>query len=367
MSDYFYETALTLVPGLGSKTIRQLLDLYNTAQEVFKLPHSELKNTFGNHVNLIDAIENHTTFARADEELAFAQRYDIHLLYYTDAAYPQRLNRPNCEDTPVLLYYKGAANLNAERVISVVGTRRATEYGREMTQKLVAGLRQQGILVVSGLAFGIDTAAHTASVANGIPTVGVVAHGLDQLYPPQNRQLASNMVSQGEGLITEYTSKTVVQPGMFPARNRIIAALADAVVVVEAGNKGGALITANLAIGYNREVLAFPGRVGDKYSEGCNRIISNSKAVLIQNSDDLLAVLNWDNLNSTTAPQPQLFPTLTDEETILYNLLNQQGALSMEEMMQRSNLSLPKIASLLLALELKSLCKCLPGKIYKLI
>ncbi len=358
--------ALTFIPKVGCKSLRQLIDITGSAEKVFELKHSDLVQIFGNHTDIIDAIEHKTTFARAEEELAFAEKHHIKILWFTDANYPQRLNRPDCEDTPPLLYYIGDADLNAQKVVSIVGTRRATEYGKEMTLRLVKGLQQEGILVVSGLAYGIDTASHKAAREFGLPTVGVVAHGLDTLYPPQNRSLAKEMASSNGGLITEYPSRTAIHPSYFPARNRIIAALSDAVVVVEAGVKGGALITANLANGYHRDVLAFPGRVGDKYSEGCNRIISNGKATLVQDSDELFAIMGWERKASPAARQQHLVLDLTGDQTTIYNILSAQGPMPIEEMAHFCDLPLPKIATELLGLELKGICKCLPGKVYKL-
>jgi DNA processing protein len=358
--------ALTFIPKVGCKSLRQLIDITGSAEKVFELKHNDLVQIFGNHTDIIDAIEHKTTFARAEEELAFAEKHHIKILWFTDANYPQRLNRPDCEDTPPLLYYIGDADLNAQKVVSIVGTRRATEYGKEMTRLMVKGLQQEGILVVSGLAYGIDTASHKAAREFGLPTIGVVAHGLDTLYPPQNRSLAKEMASSNGGLITEYPSRTAIHPSYFPARNRIIAALSDAVVVVEAGVKGGALITANLANGYHRDVLAFPGRVSDKYSEGCNRIISNGKATLVQDSDELFAIMGWERKSSPAARQQRLVLDLTGDQTTIYNILSAQGPMPIEEMAHFCDLPLPKIATELLGLELKGICKCLPGKVYKL-
>lgn len=360
--------ALTFVSGLTCRRIRQLLEIVNTPEELYRCSRSQLSEIFGKHTSIIDAIINKTTFARAEEELRFMEKHHIRPLFYTDNDYPQRLNQPDCEDTPPLLYYLGNADLNSQRVVSIVGTRKATEYGKSLTQKLVEGLKGEGVLVVSGLAYGIDTAAHINAVSSNIPTVGVVAHGLDQLYPTQNRKLATEMARNGGGILTEYPSQTRIQTSYFPARNRIIAALADAVVVVEASETGGALITANLANGYNREVMAFPGRVGDIYSAGTNRIIHTNKASLIASANDLIELMNWER---RSAPQSAIQTTLplnmTADQTRIHRLLSDNESLPIEEIMHQLDLSMPKIATALLDMELKGICKCLPGKRYRLL
>lgn len=359
--------ALSFVSGLSCRAMRLLLDIYGSPKDIYQLPAKELREAMPRNKAIAQAIINKSTFARAEQELLFCEKHHITPLFCTDKAYPQRLNLPGSEDTPPLLYSMGNTNLNAKKVVAVVGTRRATEYGKEMTEKLIADFQGQDILVVSGLAYGIDTMAHTASLSNHLPTVGVVAHGFDQLYPPQNRNLAKQMLQDGGGLITEYPSYTKIHPSYFPARNRIIAALSDAVVVVEAGVKGGALITANLANGYHREVFAFPGRVGDKYSEGSNRIISTNKAALIQSGNDLFELMCWEKKEpSEKSQQTKMLLDLSADETIIYNLLSQHETLAIEETITLCELGMPRIAAAFLNLELKDVCRCLPGKRYKL-
>lgn len=364
--DLTYAIALTMLPQVGSNSARQLLEMFETPEKVFHLSHSQLSKVFNKHENIINAITDPALLHKAENELAFCEKEGIRVLYFTDPDYPQRLNSPDCEDTPVLLYYIGSANLNKERVISIVGTRRATEYGRSNTELLVNGMKQEEVLIVSGLALGIDSAAHRAALANMLPTVAVVAHGLEQIYPPQNRDLAKRIVQSGGGIITEYPHGTAINPGMFPARNRIIAALSDATVVVEASVKGGALITANIANGYHRDVLTFPGRVGDTYSAGCNRIIASNKAQLIENSDDLFASLSWERKYASVGIQTQLPLDLPPDELAILSILHRaDNALTMEELQEKSNFTLPKISTLLLGMELKNLVRALPGNRYK--
>ncbi len=367
MRDYTYEIALTMTPGLGPASVRQLLGITGTAQALFNMNKKELQQLFGHRIAIINAIAEKTTMAAAEKEMQFVENHHIQVLYYDEPAYPQRLNRSDCNDCPILLYYMGNANLNAGKALSVVGTRRATTYGREATAKLVGGFVGQDIVIVSGLALGIDACAHTAALNSQLPTVGVLAHGLDHLYPSQNRNLAKQMLDCG-GLITEMPSGTKMHPGLFPARNRIIAAMSDATVVVEAANTGGALITANIASGYHRDIFAVPGRITDNYSDGCNAIIASHKAVLVRSATDIMDNMNWSGQASAKSRQRELFPNLQGDEQTIYNLIQQHDeGCSIDDLRALCDLALPKIATALLGLELKDLCHCLPGKIYKII
>lgn len=366
MTDHrLYAIALTLTPGLGPQTCRQLLELYPSPEEIFSLGRSRLQELFGRHTAIIDSIEAKTCLPRAQQELDYIDHHGIDMLFIGDDDYPQRLKRAECGDLPVVLYRKGRCNLNAQHAVSIVGTRRATEYGKECTRRIIEQMQADGITIVSGLAYGIDTAAHTCAVNYGLPTIGVVGHGLETLYPAQNRTLAQRMVEQGGAVLTEFISGTKIAPGNFPARNRIIAALSDATIVVEASEKGGALITATLANGYNRDVFALPGRIDDPYSKGCNNIIATNKASMLRSADDLYYMMGWKRSNTVT--QQTLFPELSSEEQIICHLLETHREMTLDDMQLNCTLSLPKIATILLNLELKNIIKCLPGKIYKLI
>ncbi len=356
-----------MLPGVGTATVRQLLEIAGTAEDVFKMSKKELDSLFGRHKKIVDAIVSKAVFAEVEKELKFIEKNKIGVHFYTDASFPQRLNRSGCEDAPVLLYSLGDANLNATRSVSVVGTRRATPNGVDMTNRLVAGFNGENITVVSGLALGIDTAAHEAALANSLPTIAVLAHGLDKLYPPQNRNLAKRIIANGGMLLTEMRSGTALSPRIFPVRNRIIAALSDATVVVEASSSGGALITANIAMGYHRDLFAFPGRVDDKYSSGCNAIIASCKAMLIRNADDLFNNMGWEHITKHIGTQTTLFPELEGDEKTVYDVLLQHPETGTDGIREHCGLPLPKIATALLSLELKNLCRCLPGKIYKVI
>ncbi|MBQ9637986.1 MAG: DNA-processing protein DprA [Bacteroidales bacterium] len=364
--DTLYAVALNMLPHVGATSARLLMGFYRTAKEVFSLSRGELNRIFGKRDDVIEAIANGEVLRRAEAELQFAEKKHIRVLLHSDDDFPRRLNEDDCVDAPTVLFYAGKANLNATRALAVVGTRKATSYGQDVVARLLADLAKEEVLVVSGLALGIDTCAHTFSMKNGLPTVAVVAHGLDRIYPPLNRNLAARMLQEDAGIITEYPSGTPISPGQFPARNRIIAGMVDGVLVVEASATGGALITANLAAGYHREVLAVPGRIGDKYSEGCNRIIANSKALLVESGDDVLHALGWER-RSTRVQQQKLPLQLSADEEKIMAVLRGQDEVTMNEIIAKSGLPIATLSSLLFELELKSLCRCLPGRKYKML
>ena len=365
-SDLLYRIALALTPGIGCKSYRQLIELCGEPSQLFSLPRKELNQIFGNHRAIAESIANHATVKRAEKECEFIERNNIIPLFCTDPDYPQRLNRSDCADTPPLLYSQGHCNLNAKRIVGVVGTRRITPYGRDMAEKIVGELKCDDMVIVSGLAYGVDTAAHNAALSNNIPTAAVLGHGLDRLYPTQNRKLALNMLEHGGSLLTEYISFTQISPSNFPARNRIIAALSDAVIVVEASEKGGALITANIANSYHREVFAVPGRISDTYSRGCNNLLANNKAIIYTNADNFFFNMGWERPSSQGGEQQKLFPTLSSDEQSVVDLLRQEDILGIEAICERTAFPLPKVAGILLNLELENIIRCLPGKMYRL-
>ena len=286
-----YQIGLTLIPGVGDVLGRKLVTLCGSAEAVFKEPRHLLKKIPRIGDLLAQAVVNSELLLKAEKEVIFIERYRITPLYFQDSGYPHRLK--HCLDGPLLLFYKGTADLNSNRVVGIVGTRKATEYGKGVTRELIAGLVPQQVLVVSGLAYGIDSCAHRFSLDFGLNTIGVLGHGLDTVYPWLHRSLAEKMLTQG-GLITEFLSKTKPDRSNFPRRNRIIAGLCDVIIVVEAGRKGGALITADIANSYNREIFAVPGRTTDEISAGCNKLIRFNKACMVESVNDLAYHLGWD-------------------------------------------------------------------------
>ena len=365
-----YHIALTRIPRLGNKGLRELAALFPRIEEVYDLSHSQLRDIFGNHPCIIAAIEERTTLAEAEKAARDLEEKHIKALFFTDAEYPQRMNRPGCEDCPALVYLLGECDLNAPRAVAIVGTRKATDYGRTTTARIVREMAEEKPLIVSGLAIGIDTAAHSAAVAGGLPTVAILGHGLDRIYPPENRDLARSILASGGALLTEFPLHTPINPKNFPARNRIIAAMSDATVVVEAAERGGALITANMAIGYNREVFAVPGYLDAPFSVGCNTMISNNKAILIRHAGDIYYQMGWKGANypqTSVGKQQELFALMSPDEKRLADLLVDHREMSLDEMAAESGIPMQKTASVVFEMEMKNLIRCLPGRLYKLV
>lgn len=364
--DKVSQIALSMIPGLGPTNCRKLLAAF-PGQDIFALPPTELALAFGRNRGVVDAIRGKTTHGRAEQELRWAEAHGVRVLFCTDDDYPARLNRDETQDCPVVLYALGKAGLNAERMLAVVGTRRATAYGREATGQLVEQFKESNPTIVSGLAYGIDTAAHTAALDHGLPTVAVLGHGLDRIYPPVNRGLAERIVAQGGALLSEYPMGTDINPRFFPARNRIIAALSDATLVVEASEKGGALITAAIAAGYHRDVFAVPGRLSDINSRGTNNLIATQRALSVRSADDVAVQLGWP-CSATARPaqeQMSLFQSLAPDEAQLIAMLREHRHLSLDELSVLSHQPMQRVAGLLFDLELRKLVRVLPGHLYE--
>ena len=363
-NDLLYQIALTLVPNIGDVHAKALVHIYGDAQSVFKAKKKELENIEGLGTVRARSIKDFTDFISSEVEIKFIEKYKITPLFITDKNYPKRLL--NCYDSPVLLYYRGNANLNTSKIISVVGTRNNSDYGKQVCEKFIDDLQSENILVVSGLAFGIDTIAHKAAIKNNLQTIAVLAHGLDRIYPLQNKALAKQITAQG-GLLTDFISNTNPDKQNFPKRNRIVAGMCDAVIVMESSKKGGSLITAELGNGYNKDVFAIPGRTNDIKSEGCNYLIKNNKAALINSAQDFLEMMNWASTPKPTAKkQRELFIELLPDEKIVVDILQQQESIQIDELYFKSGLSSSAVATALLMLEMQNVVLSLPGKIYKL-
>jgi DNA processing protein len=360
-----HQVALTYIKSIGYTYAKSLVAHIGSAEEVFKTPKGKFLRIPGIGEKIISQINFDDALRKAEQELKYIETNNIDVIFYTDERYPRRLK--NCHDSPVLLYSKGNANLNPHRCVSIVGTRNATDYGRQLCKQLVEELREYNVLIVSGLALGIDVAAHKECLKVGIPTVGVLGHGLDKLYPHQNRGTAEKMLENG-GLLSEYPSGTIPDRENFPQRNRIVAGMADATVVIEAGLKGGALITAEIANSYNRDVFAFPGRLGDEYSEGCNFLIRNNKAALLTCVADLAYSLGWEKSSEIKgAPEQLLLPIdLSTDERAVYEIIQQHKApLAIDELSIKANLPMSQLTMTLLDMELQGFIRSLPGKTYK--
>jgi len=359
-----YQIGITLLPGIGDVIGKKLIAYCGGVEAVFKQKKSALEKVPNVGKKLVDSILNQNVLKRAEEEVGFIEKHNVLPLFYLDKKYPSRLK--NCIDSPLMLYFLGNADLNVPKIVSVVGTRNATEYGKAMCQKIVEGLSSYDVLVVSGLAYGIDTCSHRAALENKLKTVAVLGHGLDTIYPYANKNLASKLMDQG-GLLTDFMSKTKPDRENFPKRNRIIAGISDATIVVEAGKKGGALITAEIANSYNRDVFSFPGRIGDVFSEGCNFLIKTNKAALVQSAADVAYIMGWESPGThNKSRQHELFVVLSEDEEKIVNMLRNENLLSIDRIVQQCAIPTSKVAAALLNLEFQGLLRALPGKVYKL-
>lgn len=364
-SELLYQLALTLVPNVGDVHAKVLVQHYGSAKAIFSAKKADLEKIEGIGAVTANGIKKFNEFDIAEREIAFIEKYKIKPLFLNDAGYPQRLL--HCYDSPILLFYKGTADLNASKIVCIVGTRSSTDYGKAFTEKLVADLSARNILIASGLAFGIDACAHKAALKNGLPTVGVVGHGLDTIYPAEHAGLAKDMLKGDGGLLSEFFSKTKPDKHNFPLRNRVVAGLSDALVVVETAIKGGSMITAKLADAYNRDVFAVPGRTVDKNSTGCNYLVKNNKAVLLTDADQLVEVMGWTEKKAKPKMQRELFIELSPDERQMVDLLQGKELMHIDEINIVSGLSSSAVAAAILSLELQGIVSCLPGKRYKLI
>ena len=359
--NYFSLSGLTLMyRELGNA--QTIIEHHANIRDIFPDASEKLVNGLRN----IDEAR-----ARAEAELEFCQKHGIQPLPMNDEHYPARLRE--CDDAPLMLFYRGNADLNQQRVINIVGTRHCTAYGKDVISRFVRDLKHlcPQLLIVSGLAYGVDINAHRAALENGYETVGVLAHGLDQIYPPRHRETAVKMISQG-GLLTEFFTQTNADKVNFVRRNRIVAGMSDACILVESAARGGGLITARLSRDYNRDVFAFPGRVGDEYSEGCNNLIRNNGAALITSAQDFVEAMGWitdAQLNEARQKgiERQLFPSLSPEEMQIVGALQKQNDQQINMLSVTSNLPVARLTAILFELELKGVVKVLAGGTYHLL
>lgn len=366
--EIYYTIALTRMTGFSQQMALQLYRELGSGRAVY-----EHRNDIGDVMpestpRLRESLQHwDDALRRAAAEMEFISKGDIRALTLGDPDYPQRLRE--CPDAPIMLYYKGSADLNQRYVLNMVGTRHCTAYGQDLVRRFISELRQAcpQVLIVSGLAYGIDICAHRNALQQGFETVGVLAHGLDQIYPPRHRPTAVEMVKNG-GLLTEYVSQTEALPNNFRQRNRIVAGISDATILVESAIKGGGLITCRIAQEYGRDVFAFPGNVGMQYSEGCNKMIRNNTAALITSAADFLEAMRW----QTVSQQPesierQLFPDLTDDEQQVVTLLQQTNDLQLNLISVKTNIPIGQLTALLFSLEMKGVVKSMAGGTYHLL
>ena len=354
------------VPQLA--LIRELMDSVGSAQELLENATNIGDIGPGATPRLRQLLCDRSLVELAEKEMEFIASKGIKLVCFGDEAYPCRL--AECADAPLVLHSLGNADLNARHIVSIVGTRHATEYGKALCENFVADLARfaPGTLIVSGLAYGIDVCAHRAALKAGLPTIGVLAHGLDRIYPGAHRATAKQMLENG-GLLTEFMSGTNSFPSNFVQRNRIVAGMADATVVVESASKGGSLITASLALGYDRDCFAFPGRVNDQYSQGCNELVSRNRAALITSAYDFVEAMNWDVATAKKSPeerQIELFPDLSpDESAVMTALRDSSDGLQVNQMVVQLNIPINRLLPLLFEMEMKGLVKAVAGGCYR--
>lgn len=366
-TDLITTLALLQVEGIGDILAKKLIQQYGSAEEVFRLKPRQLAAIDGLGPQTVKNFKDPSLFTKAEAEFQFIEKHNIQVFYYQDASYPERLK--HCYDSPLLLYGSGALDWNKRHSISVVGTREITAYGVDFTRKLLEDLAPMNPLIVSGFAYGVDILAHKVAMELGLQTIGVLAHGLNQIYPKSHKKYVGKMLENG-GFLTEFRSDSNPDKENFVRRNRIVAGMTEATIVIESAEKGGSLITANLANEYNREVFAVPGRITDKYSLGCNALIKTQRAHLLQAASDILYHLNW-NVQSVTSPQKgiqkQLFIQLDSEEQIVYDYLLKNGKALLDEIALECQIPVFKASTLLLNMELKGVIRPLPGKLFEAI
>ena len=360
--DLRYQIGINLIPGISDINGKKLIAYCGGAEAVFKEKKSNLIKIPGLGEATANKILDAEVLKRADQEIKFITQNKINTFYFLDQNYPEKLR--HCIDGPIMLYYKGNADLNAKRILGIVGTRKATNYGKRICRSIIHDFKELDVLVVSGLAYGIDTCAHKESLEQGMKTVGVLAHGLDRIYPAVNRSLAERMLKQG-GLLTDFISKTNPDRENFPKRNRIVAGISDAVLVVESAIKGGALITADIANSYNRDVFALPGRVDDLYSAGCNYLIKTNRAMLVNSAHDIKYIMGWNDNKNNALVQKKLFVDLSEIEKKIVKIIEDHEQIGIDRICLLAEMPTSKIASTLLNLEFKGVVECLPGKVFK--
>jgi DNA processing protein len=364
-NDLLYKIALGLIPGLGPVNTKNIVAYLGSVKAVFEAGENEFMKIPGiAEKGAKQIIKNRNTLPEARKELEFIQKHNILPLFYTDKDYPFFLKQ--CNDAPLLIYSKGNIRFKNRKILSFIGTRKASPYGKELCRTIIRQLADKGHnpIIVSGLAYGIDACAHQAALDAGLETVAVLGHGLDRMYPAQHRSLARKIISQG-GLLTEFRSDSEFKRQNFLQRNRIIAGISQATVVIESAAKGGSLTTAEYANSYNREVFALPGRIGDKYSEGCNRLIKTHRAVLLQSADDIEYMLSWEG-NEKEAVQREAFDVLSDDEKKLLKAMDYGETVSVDRICRSTAMPVYKVSAVLLDLEFKGLIRTLPGKMYEL-
>lgn len=362
-SDY-YDLALSMVKGIGIQSARALIEFFGSSEVAFAACRKTKRDVPIELHSILNRIKNFKEYERLDQEYEWLQKRNVQILFINHPDYPRRLLQ--CEDAPLILFYKGNVSLNAEKVVAIIGTREPSQQALIETEKLVKQLGNHNVLILSGLAYGVDYEAHKVSYKNNIPTVGVLGHGLDIMYPSTHDQLAKRMQNNG-GLLTEFLTGNKPDRQNFPKRNRIVAGMSDVVVVMESSIRGGSMITARMANEYNRDVFAFPKLVGDERGAGCNALIKKHRAALMESIEDIEYIMNWTSSESIQQIQRDLFPDLDDNEQSVFNYLKSNKEAHIDEISYSIEKSMAQVSGVLLALEFKGIVKSLPGKKYILV
>lgn len=364
-TDLFYTLALLRVEGVGDIVAKKLISHCGSAENVFQEKKSKLESIEGIGQILIKNLKNKTVFELAEKELRFVEDEQISFCSFQDEKYPFRLK--HCIDGPVILFSSGNINLENQKILSIVGTRQITSHGTDFCKKLIEDLAPLNPIIVSGFAYGVDIVAHQAAMEHNLQTIGVLAHGLNQIYPQSHKKYVSKMEQNG-GFLTEFWSTSNPDKENFVKRNRIVAGMSEATIVIESANRGGSLITASLASDYNRDVFALPGRNTDKFSVGCNNLIKTQRAHLLTSAADILYILNWQLNDANAKPiQKQLFIELDSEEQKVMEFLQKNGKQQMDNIALECDFPVFRISSILLNMELKGVVRPLPGKLFEVI
>lgn len=357
-----YKIAFSRLHGIGPSRASQVISKIGTIEDFFSLKLQEIYLQTGIAKSILQNLNREGALGEAEKQMKFNEKHQITTHFFLDNDYPRRLKQ--CSDLPIVLYSKGNMNLNNRKIVSVVGTRNQTEYGHRILKEFINSISDLEILVVSGLAYGVDISAHRLCLENNIQTVAVLGHGLDRIYPSKHKNTAIEMINHG-GLLTEFGIGTKPDRENFPMRNRIVAGLADATIVIESKAKGGSIITAELANDYSRDVFAFPGDIDRPYSEGCNQLLRNQKAHLITNGNDFLKFMNWDD-QKNNSKQKILFEDYSEEEKMVLKILQQDSEIHMDVISMKTKISASKMNVLMFNLEMKNAVVQLSGKRYRL-
>ena len=361
-TNLLHNIALTLIPDVGPVISKLLISYCGSAEAVFAASKKELSKIPQVGLKTIEKIRNHgDIFTEAEAQIKYLEKIGGKAITFHSREYPRRMK--HFDSSPLVLYCRGTMNLNHPRTVAIIGTRKPTQQGKINCEKLLQGLQAYGVQIISGLAFGIDTCAHAESVNLGIETIGVMGHGMDRIYPSSNKKLTSRMVENG-GLLTEFPIETNPDRENFPMRNRIIASMSDVVVVIESKKRGGSIITAEFANSYNKDVFAIPGRINDPVSEGCNRLIKQHKAHLLESAEDIGYIMRWDEIDKEKVVQKSLFVDFDPNEQNVIDVLKESTEITIDDLNYQLKMTPSKLASMLLNLEFKGAIRSLPGKKY---